>query len=399
LAITSFYRLSSSKNGAGRLAAGAQDNATFYYDGTAWNTIFGGDGMDNYLDPANDNAVIGSAQFGSFFISQDNGVSGWDPGTNVNSESGEWVSPIVADYNQPGTLYAGYTNVNKSTDGGISWFSLAPLPVNGIHDNELSALAVANTNSNVLYAARRIRYEYNSPASLYKTTDGGTTWFDITAGLPDSLYFTSLDVSQTAENTAYVSLAGFSAGIKVFKTTDGGNNWQNISYNLPNIPVNCIKTLPGSGTVLIATDLGVYSFNAGNNTWTSQSAGLPNVIISDIEFNPALNKIYVATFGRGIWENDLNTMVGTIDIAGGTAIGVELFPSLNNGSFTIKIEKQDVIKETFQLEIIDINGKMIYSSTLAGQSIYLQKLDLKPGMYFARLKNNKVRGVKSFVVQ
>jgi hypothetical protein len=45
LAITSFYRLSSSRNTTGRMAAGAQDNATFYFDGTGWSTIFGGDGM------------------------------------------------------------------------------------------------------------------------------------------------------------------------------------------------------------------------------------------------------------------------------------------------------------------------------------------------------------------
>ncbi|TAL59049.1 MAG: hypothetical protein EPN85_10070, partial [Bacteroidetes bacterium] len=41
MAITSFYRLSSSKNTTNRLVAGAQDNATFYFDGSSWSTIFG----------------------------------------------------------------------------------------------------------------------------------------------------------------------------------------------------------------------------------------------------------------------------------------------------------------------------------------------------------------------
>ncbi len=398
LAITSFYRLSSSKNITGRLAAGAQDNATFYYDGTAWNTIFGGDGLDNYLDPVNDNVVIGSAQYGYFFITQDGGFSSTSGLTNVNNEEGEWVSPIVADYNQPGTLYIGYTNVNKSTDGGNSWNSLSPLPVNGIYNNELSALAVANSNGNVIYAARRIRYEYGSPSSMYKTPDGGMNWTDITSGLPDSLYITSIDVSQTDANTAYVSFAGFSAGTKVFKTADGGNSWQNISYNLPNIPVNCVKTIPGSGKVIIATDLGVYWFDDATNSWTNQSAGLPNVIISDIEFNPALNKMYVATFGRGIWETDLVTTNGIADHQ--TAdIGIELFPSLNNGSFSIKVVNENDLNETLHLEVVDITGKLVCTTTLTGQLIYPQKLDLKPGMYFAKIKNKKLNGVKSFVVQ
>ncbi|MDQ3047669.1 MAG: hypothetical protein M3R27_08990, partial [Bacteroidota bacterium] len=98
MAITSFYRLSSSRNTTGRIAAGAQDNATFYYDGSVWNTIFGGDGMDNWLDPADDNVVIGSSQYGYFYISNDGGNTGFDPGTNAGFENGEWVSPIVADY-------------------------------------------------------------------------------------------------------------------------------------------------------------------------------------------------------------------------------------------------------------------------------------------------------------
>ncbi|MGZ4060284.1 MAG: hypothetical protein ACXVPU_14710, partial [Bacteroidia bacterium] len=160
--ITSFYRLSSSKNVTGRLVAGAQDNATFYYDGSAWNTIFGGDGMDNYLDPFDDNNVIGSSQFGNFDLSSDGGVSSSAPAANVNGEAAEWTAPIVADYNVPGTLYAGFTNVTQSTDGGNTWTALNTLPSNGINDNEISARAVANSNSNVIYAARRVRFEYGS---------------------------------------------------------------------------------------------------------------------------------------------------------------------------------------------------------------------------------------------
>lgn len=398
MAISSFYKISSSKNTAGRLAAGAQDNATSYFDGSAWNTIFGGDGMDNYLDPLDNNTIIGSSQYGNFYISQDGGSSSADAGANVNWEAGEWVSPIVADYNQPGTIYTGFVNITKSTDGGSSWSSLPPLPSNGINDNELSALAVAYSNSNVIYAARRIRYELASPSSMYKTIDGGANWTDITSGLPDSMYLTSIDVSQTNSNTVYVAVAGLTAGIKVFKSINGGANWQNISYNLPNAPVNCIKTVPGTGTVIIASDFGVYSFDEGTTNWTSESTGLPNVIISDIEFNPALNKMYVATFGRGIWETDLNASVG-LNSGQSSDIGIELFPSLNNGSFSIKMLQQNALNETLQLEIIDITGKRVYSNTLSGQTSYQQKLDLKPGMYFAKIKSPTANGVKSFVVQ
>jgi photosystem II stability/assembly factor-like uncharacterized protein len=396
--ITSFYRLSSSRNSAGRLAAGAQDNATFYYDGSSWNTIFGGDGMDNYLDPVDNNVVIGSSQYGNFYVSNDGGNSTISADVNVNSESGEWVSPIVADYNIYGTMYAGFTNVNKSTDGGSNWSALSPLPSNGINDNETCALAVANSNSDVIYAARRIRFEYGSPSGMYVTTNAGSSWTEITAGLPDTLYYTSIDVSQTDANTAYVSLSGFVAGEKIYKTINGGSTWQNISYNLPNIPVNCIKTVPSYNKLMIATDLGVYLFDEASNLWISQSVGLPNVIITDIDFNPILNKIYISTFGRGIWETNLGAMVGITE-SKPADLEITLFPSLNNGSFTIQLSEAHLSEETLNLEVVDINGKLVYTSTLTGKTSYQLTVSLAPGMYFAKITNKKLNGVKSFIIQ
>lgn len=397
MAATSFYRVSSSRNATGRLAAGSQDNSTFYFDGTVWSTIFGGDGMDNYLDPTDDNMILGSSQYGNFSLSLDGGVTGNDPGVDVLGEGGEWTTPVTADYNN-GNIYAGFTTVvNKSTDGGNSWFSLSPLPSNGIYDNEMSALAVANTNPNVIYAARRIRFEQGSPGGVYRTTNGGGLWTDITSTLPDSLYYTSVDVSQTDANTAYVAMAGLVAGVKVFRTTDGGATWQNISFNLPNAPVNCIKTAPGSNALLAGTDFGVFRFDASSNIWMDESLGLPNVIVSDIEFNTVLDKIYVATFGRGIWETTLSVLLGTqeeqtIDL------GIELFPSPNNGTFTIQVEK-NIANEPLQLEIIDITGRLVFTKVLEGQSAYKLNPALNSGMYFAKIKGSKLNGVKSFIVK
>ena len=397
--ITSFYRISSSRNTAGRLMAGAQDNASMYFDGTGWNTIFGGDGMDNYLDPLNNSNVIGSSQYGSYYVSNNGGVSTINAIVNVNSEAAEWTSPIAADYNNPGIIYAGLTNVVMSADNGNTWSALSPMPTNAIHDNEMSALAVSNSNSSVLYGARRIRFEYNSPSTIYTTQNGGSSWTDITAGLPDSLYFTSVDIDQYNASIAYVALSGFSAGNKVYKTINGGASWQNISYNLPNIPVNCVKTSPVSNNLMVATDIGLYIFNPALNTWVSNSAGLPNVILTDIEFNPILNKIYVSSFGRGIWENDLSSVVTNIDSDKPMEIGVELYPSPNSGSFTIHLNDAKAKDEKISLEIIDITGKLAYSANLTGQTTYQENLNLAPGMYFAKIKSKSLNGVKSFVVQ
>jgi photosystem II stability/assembly factor-like uncharacterized protein len=394
--ISSFYRISSSKNSAGRLCAGAQDNATFYYDSGNWYTIFGGDGMDNYVDPVDNDAVIGSSQYGYFYRSIDDGNSDIGTNPNFNSESGEWTTPLIADYNNYGTLYAGFENVVQTTDGGNNWTPISNFPFLG-NAQECSALAVSNSNSQYIYAAKRVHYEYNLPSLLYRTSNGGTTWINVTAGLPDSLYFTSVEVSETDPQTAYVACAGFSAADKVYRTTNGGTTWTNISYNLPNIPVNCVKYLPSANTVLIATDLGVYVLDAANNNWVLHSTGLPNVICSDIEFNVPLNKIYLCTFGRGIWATDLDVFTNTISNANAGS-GLSLFPSVNNGSFTLALNEISA-DEILKVEIIDINGKIVETSSLSGQSRYELNYSLAPGMYFARVNGTTHHGVERFIVQ
>ncbi len=398
LAVTSFYRISSSRNSTGRIVAGSQDNATAYFDGSNWSTIFGGDGMDNYLDPLDDFSIIGSSQYGNFYRSDNGGFNYFSLDANPFSEQGEWTSPIVADYNNHGTLYAGFENVYKTTDNGLWWTQISNFP-SGFNASEISALAVSNANPDVLYAAKRVRYEHNIPGKIYISTNGGNNWTDATAGLPDSLYYTSIELHETSATTAFVTMAGFSAGHKVYKTTDNGATWENISYNLPNIPVNCAKYIPGGDAIMLATDLGVYVLRDGETTWENESLGLPNVIVSDIEINPELGEIYIATFGRGIWATDLGRFITDItpDIVAG---GIQLYPTLNNGTFTLDFSKAiPNAQQVCQVEIVDVKGRTVYKSALSGKTNYLLNLQIRPGMYFAKIEVGGVVDVKKFVVR
>lgn len=395
--ITSFYRLSSSKNNLGRLVAGAQDNATIYYDGSTWNTIFGGDGMDNYLSPLNHQEVVGSSQYGNFYYSSNNGFSGTNSGSNPNGEASEWVTPVVADYNNPGVLYIGNENVVKSTDWGQSWNPLGSIYTNSTtqQNTEISALAVANTNSNVIYAARRVRYELGLNGIVFRSTNGGVSFTNITNNLPDTLYYTGIEASNTNANEAVVCMAGFVNGCKVFKTTNGGGSWTNISYNLPNLPVNCIKYVPGSGQLMVATDIGIYVLNPSSTNWINYSLGLPNVIVSDIEFNSALNKIYVSTFGRGIWESNLTSVVGLKDKETYVQnIHFSVYPSINQGKFTVQVDDNN---HHATIQILDVMGKMIYTGTLKDKENTIQ-VQATSGSYYVKITQQDKMGVKKIII-
>ena len=394
--VTSFYRLSSSKTSTEQVVAGAQDNASFYFNAGNWSTIFGGDGMDNCLNPSSPNDVIGSSQYGNFHYSNDNGNSSFAPSTNMNSEQAEWTTPIIADYNTPGVMYIGNENIVKSTDGGQSWSPLATLYTNSLtlQNTEISALAVSSSNSQVLYAARRVRYENGLNGIVFKTTDGGTTFTNVTNNLPDSLYYTSIEINATNENIVYVSMAGFTAANKVYTTINGGATWQNISYNLPNLPVNCIKQIPGTNHLMIATDIGVYILYSGTTTWVNNSFGLPNVIVTDIEFNAALNKIYISTFGRGIWESNISIITGTKELSQ-NIYNYNLYPTVNSGTFNLVFD--DAQNEKL-IEVIDVMGKIVYTQKTNIDKLKLN-LNLSSGIYYIRTHCKNTLGVKKMIVE
>jgi photosystem II stability/assembly factor-like uncharacterized protein len=393
--ITSFYRISSSKTTTNEIVAGAQDNASFYYDGTSWSTVSGGDGMDNVFDTAFTGTFFTSSQYGNFDYTFDGGQSFNWINPNINGENAEWTSPIISDNNNYLTLYAGFENVVKSIDAGNTWSSISnfPLPPN-FYGNELSAIAVSPVNSNVLWAARRVRYEYSNPGEVFRTNNGGSTWTTITSNLPDSLYYTSIEADQFSGQTAYISCAGFSSGQKVYKTSNAGTNWTNISYNLPNLPVNCIKQLPGKTDLIAATDIGVYVLPAGSTSWVNFSAGLPNVIVSDIEFNPANNKVYISTFGRGIWATDLDVLTGISTNEPGKVLS-RLYPSLNKGSFTLELIEN---KTGASIEILDIHGRQLKQIQSREQQLQINET-LSAGMYYTKIRVGQRLEVIPFIVE
>jgi photosystem II stability/assembly factor-like uncharacterized protein len=394
--VSSFYKLSSSKTNTEQVIAGAQDNASFYFNAGNWSTIFGGDGMDNCLNPLSTSDIIGSSQYGNFYYSNDNGNSSFGVSANLNSEQAEWTTPIVADYNNAGVMYIGFENIVKSIDAGQTWSPLSTIYTNSLtlQNTEISALAVSNSNSQVLYAARRVRYENGLNGIVFKTTNGGTTFTNVTNNLPDSLYYTSIEINETNENIVYVSMAGFTATNKIFTTIDGGATWQNISYNLPNLPINCIKQIPGTNHLMVATDIGIYILYSGTTTWVNNSFGLPNVIVTDIEFNAALNKIYISTFGRGIWESNISVITGTKELPP-TMYNYTLYPSVNNGIFNLAFDENQTEKI---IEVIDVMGKIAHTQKTNSNKLKLT-LNLSSGIYYIRIHCNHTLGVKKMIVE
>jgi hypothetical protein len=97
----------------------------------------------------------------------------------------------------------------------------------------------------------------------------------------------------------------------LFKSTDAGQTFTDISGNLPDVPADWV-TQRGR-QLIVGTDVGVYATDTKGKTTFSYLNGLPVVPISAMNLKPDdPNLLVVATFGRGIWTYCFDTpLAGT----------------------------------------------------------------------------------------
>ena len=294
------------------ILAGTQDNGTIKYSGFApWDEvrrspsggILCGDGGFNAIDqstPTTYYATCSGPDVQPIVYRSDDTGGTWTAKTNgINPSDPAAVSSMVMSPSNSQTLYYGTNKVYKTTDRGETW---TPSGTTFQGGNVLK-IAPAPSNANIIYIIVPI-----APSGLFKSTDGNASYTSIiSSDLPAGFVPNSLAVHPTDPNTAFVGYGG-SFTPAVLKTTDGGTTWTDISGNLPAIPINAIVLDPSAPTrkILVATHLGVFGTIDGGVTWTPSGVGMPNVIVTDLKYNPVTAELIAFSFGRGAWRATLS---------------------------------------------------------------------------------------------
>jgi hypothetical protein len=104
-----------------------------------------------------------------------------------------------------------------------------------------------------------------------------------------------------------VTTSGTSNG-KVYRSVDGGLNFTDITGSLPSVTKNIIKhqDFHSQNPLFLGTSLGVYRYDDTSGDWEAFDNGLPNVSVTDLEINYNDSNITAATYGRGIWQSDID---------------------------------------------------------------------------------------------
>ena len=391
LSISQMYRIGAAQTAAANVVCGLQDNATKELENNVWRERNGGDGMECLIDYSNNRTLYTSSQEGMIsreYKDKDTVVtiSRNIPGGQEEGKSpeGAWVTPFVIHPTNPKVLFAGYDKLYKTTDQGDSWSAISPVVTSEL----LRYIAVAPSDPNTIYVATH--------DTIARTTDGGETWSYVSGWDPIVNFVVSyIAVDPTNPQRMYVTLSGYAAGMKVFMSPDGGTTWANYSGTLPNVPANCIVYQKGSNEGLyVGTDVGVFYRDGTMSDWVPYQNGLPVVIVTELEISYFNNKLWAATFGRGLWSADLYSSTVGVE-SQNIDDDVYVFPNPNTGLFTVQVPEGVL----YDIVVFNVLGEPVYEERDVNTSQRTIELrDATSGLYLVRLSIANTTITKNVVV-
>jgi len=193
---------------------------------------------------------------------------------NIGPYRGGRSVAVSGHDSQPYTFYTGFAGggVYKTTNGGSSWINVSDGYFN---TGSVGAIAVAPSDPNVIYAGMGetdIRGNMSAGDGMYKSTDAGKTWTYL--GLGESQFIGDIEVHPMNDEVLWVAAMGQIFGTDgneergVFKSTDGGSTWKKVLFRNNKTGAVDIAVDPNNPRILFAS-----LWEAYRNPWEMSSGG------------------------------------------------------------------------------------------------------------------------------
>lgn len=319
LTISQFYSIMVDENEPYNIYGGMQDNGVWYGKSTGkpsdvWNSLMGGDGMVVAVDTRTNDIVYTGFQFGNYFrINTKTGErKAVTPGHDIGREPNRWNwrTPAVLSKHNQDIFYMGSQYVYRSLDRGDTWETISPdLTKNQKSGNVPFATLTVVEESPIEFGTL---YAGSDDGNIWVSRDHGKNWVDISKGLPQGRWVSSMTPSNHREGLVYLTLTGYRFDdfqSYVYRSTDYGKTWTSIKGNLPMEATNVIKEdLKDADILYLGTDHGLYMSLDAGKTWNLFQGNLPNVAIYDMVIQPKANDLVIGTHGRSVYVINLDAL-------------------------------------------------------------------------------------------
>jgi photosystem II stability/assembly factor-like uncharacterized protein len=191
---------------------------------------------------------------------------------SIGPYRGGRVVAVAGDPSEPMVFYFGACagGVWKTTDGGMYWTNVS----DGFFKTAaVGALAVAPSDPNVIYAGMGetcIRGNVSHGDGVYRSTDGGKTWTH--QGLADTRHIAKIRVHPTNLDLVYVAALGHAFGPNpergIYRSRDGGATWDQILFRSERAGAIDLSLDPANPRILYAA-----FWEAQRTPWSLSSGG------------------------------------------------------------------------------------------------------------------------------
>ncbi len=373
------------------MSAGFQDNnfaSTTTQIADSWQLFGGGDGVQIRVHGGT-RVQTYSSQYGGLNITS-NGIA--------STDRKGWKCPIRLDPIKPSIRYFGTNKLYKYDTAQSKWNAISGDLTNGSGGGvygTISAFAISPTNNQYIYTG-------SDDGRAYITKNGGSTWTDVSAGLP-GFWCTFIKVDRVNPEIAYIGFSGYRYGFTdahFYRTVNGGTTWERISNDLPQIPVNDLETDPLNANVLyLATDIGVYySLNKGKN-WNRLGTQMPAVVTLGLNFAVNSRTLYAGTYGRGIYRIKLPAKPPTSNQKKADEnFIVQVYPQPASSYFYLSIKPH---KMPIDVEIQNTMGITVYHTVIDENknTIKVECSKWNNGLYIMQLKHDDYTETKNILLK
>jgi photosystem II stability/assembly factor-like uncharacterized protein len=231
------------------------------------------------------------------------------------------VTGLAGDRN---TYYFGGTGggVWKTTDGGRTWKNVS----DGFFGGSIGAVAVSEWDPNVVYAGGgevTVRGNVAHGDGMWKSTDAGRSWKSV--GLADSRQIVRIRIHPRNPELVYAAVLGHVFGPNemrgVYRTRDGGDHWERVLYAGDRVGAVDLAMDPTNPRVLYAsmwnfkrTPYSLESGGPGSGIWKSTDGGDH---WSELTRNPGLPKGTIGINSVAVSPSNPDNLYAIVEAAEG----------------------------------------------------------------------------------
>jgi len=315
---------------------GLQDNGSWTAPSAAsggitnahWQNIGGGDGFHVARDRTKPHYVYWTYQGGMLhrkdMRSEEQKLIQPYPDEGMEDNRFNWNAGFAQSPNG-GAIYYGSQYLYKSEDQGDNWTRISPDLTTDDPEKQrqeesgglTSDVTAAENHCSIFTIAEspldaRLIWVGTDDGNLQVTRDGGETWTNVVANVPDlpaNTWVSSVEPGRHQAGVAYATFDGHRTGDRtpyVYKTTDFGATWQSLASDAIESYCHVVRQdYVNPELLFLGTEMGLYISLDDGGSWTRFTGGLPDkVCVKDMVFQQREHDLVLATHGRGIYIID-----------------------------------------------------------------------------------------------